>query len=209
MKLLFSILISAIALSSSADEANTWEKIKKYQDRIASDKSEIDKLISSGFVDKFNGLKWSIKLPREYSNGCQLKAKCTSIKSDKTYSGMIVGEESEAQNECKKIGGRLPTYEEFLSLKKNFEVDAKFGGSEFSKEKFRQVFPVYDVWAESGSINVANTWEAEKYWTSTVQGKALDPEDMMTGIIFGLADHGTRKERFVSNFVRCVFEPTK
>lgn len=78
------------------------------------------------YVDKGNnGLKWSKKLPGTYGNGCTMAADGSLDLSKCTIKEMVngtklVGDDSAAAQACIKLGGRLPTIEEFENMSWDF-----------------------------------------------------------------------------------------
>ena len=206
MKIIFSFSILLFSVHAFSDTSIVWQSITELQKRIAADKAQVEKLMMSGFTDKFNGLSWSVNLPGQYTNGCIGYSKekpCSLVPSKNVGERPNVGEDSEAQMACRKLGGRLPTYRDFRSLLNNFRVpnigDNNIEDGYLDMEKLRSVFG-------NGKFNEINSWySSEQYWTSSVD-LDWDPRGLTT-VAIGFWNTSERLLRQGTHMVRCIFEP--
>lgn len=191
------ILVLIMSLVTVNGYANTLPERQQLNDQVDA---RIQKLETGQFVpvytDVRNGLSWGLELPGEYTNGCvgangQYEiSKCT-FKTLTDGSRVVKEDDSSAAIACKKIGARLPTEAEFMSLIRSFDhYIPRVGGPRLTAKGKADMLTVFGD---------EHLW----FWSSLVISNDSDYAAVFDGSNGGITLYN-REFRFA---VRCVVEP--
>lgn len=154
------------------------------------------------FQDRYNHLYWSKTLSGTYTNGCVDslgkvdESKCTfATNPDGSWiivdsHKLVVVSDSLAAQACERIGGRLPTDSEIVSLITNFDYEVNSSG------------PVLTYAGKVAMRAAFDNDDSIRFWSSSVY--FFDAQEAF--VFNNNWGQGILDVRFVEHPVRCVLE---